>query len=456
MTKTYSPSIKLDTENTTMMLASIKKKLLSGGVWVFVGKVITSMVGLAINAMLARLLSPNDLGTYFLIFSVVSFGAMIGKMGLHITAVRLVAENISLSKFNRVRQVVKVVLKGCLLSSVTVGVIYFFYVGNFLSIKVFQSSAMVAVTGLIAGWMVVDTMQDVFTETFRGFHDIRFATIFGGMLKNIVFALCLTFLWWGYSQSSLSMIILFSIGAGVINNLVAGWLVRTKVVALSIEDRSLPIQYKDIFNVTWPLFITSLTQFALKQSDIWIVGTFCSKEEVALYGAVLRLISMVALPLLLVNLLVPPFIADLYIQGKQKELEQVLRTTATLAGVPAFVLLTCFIVLGGPILTLIYGEPYRVGAILLVILSAGQLFDVCAGSCGMMLVYSGHQMIMMIITIICGLFSCGIGVFVVPKYGVVGLSSVFASLLVMQNILMLYYAKKRTGVLTAIKFNFKR
>ena len=37
------------------------------------------------------------------------------------------------------------------------------------------------VTGLIAGWMAIAVVQEITAETFRGFHDIRLATLLGGL-----------------------------------------------------------------------------------------------------------------------------------------------------------------------------------------------------------------------------------------------------------------------------------
>ena len=71
-----------------------KERILSGGLWAFGGKAAMAPTGLASNVLLARLLSPQDLSAYFLAFSVVSFGAVLGSLGLGQTVVRLVAESL--------------------------------------------------------------------------------------------------------------------------------------------------------------------------------------------------------------------------------------------------------------------------------------------------------------------------------------------------------------------------
>jgi O-antigen/teichoic acid export membrane protein len=43
---------------------------------------VTAFAVLASNAMLARLLSPQDLGAFFLAFSIVWVGSLLGSLGL--------------------------------------------------------------------------------------------------------------------------------------------------------------------------------------------------------------------------------------------------------------------------------------------------------------------------------------------------------------------------------------
>jgi O-antigen/teichoic acid export membrane protein len=127
------------------------------------------------------------------------------------------------------------------------------------------------------------------------------------------------------------------------------------------------------------MWVTNMTLFVGLQTDFWIVGAFRPQEEVAIYGAAVKLVLMVALPLQIVSAVVPPLITELYVQGRRRELERALRATATLAGIPACLVLAVFMTLGGPILGTVYGGYYREGWLVLAVLSAGQLVNVGLG-----------------------------------------------------------------------------
>src|SRR3712207_2962452 len=88
----------------------LRRRLLSGGAWAFGGKLLVALAGLISSALLARLLTPQALGTYFLAFSILNVGTSLGALGLTGTVVRLVAQSMGLNLFGRVRRVISVVI----------------------------------------------------------------------------------------------------------------------------------------------------------------------------------------------------------------------------------------------------------------------------------------------------------------------------------------------------------
>jgi O-antigen/teichoic acid export membrane protein len=426
----------------------LKRRLLSGSAWAFGGKVMTALSVLAANALLARLLSPQDLGVYFLAFSVVSIGALLGSLGLNQAVVRFVAEGMSLSWFGQTRRVVAIVFSLGTLGTLGVGFAYLLF-GHVVGSELFHAPALAAVTGLVAGWMMLVSLQTLLAEAFRGFHDIRLATLFNGLVTWVLLVACLSLLWLLKSDATLATVIVLATGSGFASALVAGWLLHRKVASLPQgEAGRSQIGVGQVMQVAWPLLVTNLALFAIIQADLWIVGAFRPQEEVAVYGAAVRLMTLVAMPLVIVNAVVPPLIAEMYAEGKREELERLLRTTATLAGLPAFLVLVGFVLLGGPLLGLIYGAYYSAGAVVLALLSLGQLVNAWAGSCGMTLVMTGHQRTMMNITAASGIVTIAAGIGVVEPYGITGVAVAAAAGLTLQNVLMWLMARRKTGIWT--------
>lgn len=436
-----------------------------GSAWALGGKILIVFFGLISNALLARLLSPREMGAYFLAYSIVWLGTTLGTLGLTKTVVRFVAEGMSLNLFGRVRRLVGVVVGVGTLGALGVGFAYLLF-GDALAEGVFESPALAAVSGLLAGWIIVGVLQEIFGEIFRGFHDIRLATILGGQTTGTatglatiaLLAASLFLLWLVEGQATLATVIFLAICSGAVITLVAGWLLRRRVVELPPKspDESKETNSREVLgqalSVSWPILVTGIIMFARTSADIWVLGAFRPQGDVALYGAASRLVHMVSISLVMINAVVPPLIAEMYAQGRREQLERILRSLATLGGIPAALASIGCIFLAGPIMGLVYGDYYREGAIALTLLSIGALVHVCAGSCGITLLMSGHQKTEMIITIITSTATFAGMLATVGPYGIVGVATARMGGTILQNVLTLVMVRRKTGMWTHVGF----
>lgn len=434
-------------------VGSVKRRLLSGGAWALGGRITLAFIGLATNALLARLLSPAELGAYFLAYSVVGICAGLGAMGLTKAVVRFVAESVGLEQYDIARRSIKLALSFGSLGAVTMGLVYLIFGGSLVN-SLFDSPALAAVAGVTAGWIVVAVLQGILVETFRGFHDIRMTTTLGGvsngngMLTGGLLSLLLLLLMIFRGEASLATVMVLAVASGATSTLLAGLLLRRRVASLPDDKSEAQFSGSQMMKAAGPLLITTLALFALGQSSIWIAGAFLEQEEVALYGAAFRLMLYVAVPLQIASMVAPPMIAEMYSQGRTEELQRTLRAVATTAGIPAFLLLTVFILFGGPIMSLIFGEYYREAAILLVLLSLGQMVHVWAGAGGQVLMMTGHQTTMMMATLITGLLTVAVAIWAVQQYGTIGVASAAAGGIFLQKMVMLFVVRKKVGVWT--------
>lgn len=430
----------------------IKDRLLRGGAWAFGGKVAAALVFLASNALLARLLTPAELGAYFLAFSVVSLGSQLGALGLGKPMVRFTAESVGLGRYGDARRTIGLALALGLAGAAGVGLAYLLF-GQALAEGLFRSPALGAVGGLVAAWIALTALQKIMTEAFRGFHDIRLAVLFEGglgLVTGVLFAGCLGLLWLLAGAAALGTVVaLAAICAGT-SVLAAAWLLRWRVSGLPHEEggEGGRLGLGDVWGLAWPSLVTNFTLFALTQADLWVLGAFRPQGEVAIYGAAAKTVVLVAMPLLVVNSVVPPLIAQMYAQGRRGELERALRAVATAVGIPAFGVMLAFVLAGGPLLGLLYGEVYREGALVLTLLSLGQLSNVWAGSCGQVLTMTGHHWLLLAITALCGGLTVAAGVLLVGPFGATGIAAAAASGLVLQNVAMWLGTRIKTGMWT--------
>jgi O-antigen/teichoic acid export membrane protein len=125
----------------------------------------------------------------------------------------------------------------------------------------------------------------------------------------------LVLLWVRSTETSLATVLLVCIGSGSVSVVLSLWLLYGKVSSLgpsegAQEEDEEPVSAKEVLEDAIPFLAIALTSFVLLSADIWILGFF--DEEVAVYGMASRLVTFVAMPLLVVNLVLPPIVAEMY------------------------------------------------------------------------------------------------------------------------------------------------
>jgi O-antigen/teichoic acid export membrane protein len=455
-----------DLRATSMQL--LKRRILSGGAWATGGRILVASAGLISSVLLARLLTPQALGTYFLAYSILNVGTSLGQLGLTGTVVRLVAEGLGLNHFGRVRRVISVVLGVGTLGTLVVGLLYLLF-GDDLAQIVFKAPSLAAITGLVAGWIMVGSLQGLLGETFRGFHDVRLATILGGQTTGgaaaggatvALLTTALFLLWLVNGQATLATVVLLGICSGAVSTLVAGWLLHRRVASLPLQthdeagrEPNPKKMLREVLSISLPLLVITLVMMVRTNGDLWTLGAFLPQGEVALYGAANRLVNMVTMPMVIVTAIAPPLIAEMYSQGRREDLEHALRSMATFTGIPAWLASMACIFFAGPILGLIYGNYYREGAAVLALLSIGLFASVCTGSCGIVLAYTGHQKTLMAITIASSTATLIAMLAVVEPYGIVGVATSRMVGQILQNVIVLLVVKRKTGMWTHVRLS---
>src|SRR5215218_3273726 len=155
------------------------------------------------------------------------------------------------------------------------------------------------------------------------------------------------------------------------------------------------------------------------------------------------------MPLLGVNLVMPPIVAEMYAQGRIARLERTLRAFSTMSGVPSLLVLVGFMLLGKPILGLLYNQDIyhsNTAWLVLLILSAAKLVAVWSGSCGLVLQFTGHQASMLRVSLLTSPLFFVLAIFATMRYGPVGVAAAAALITSLQNVLEAWPKTRAPGV----------
>lgn len=427
---------------TFAIKSPLHEKIANGFAWSLLAKVIVSGTGIWFNALLTRFLSSKEVGIYFLLLSLASIISMVSSLGLRGATVKLISDALVLEPAS----VKKVIRQVFLLNLMGMSLMTFLVLGwgKWIFRQLFDLSEISLTNSLLLEllilWGGILSLTTLIAEIFRGFQDIRWASLLGGggALKRLALVCVLYIIWVIRHTITLEDLLKIIIVINVIVFSMAGVLLIKKYFKkyrdeiavdqklLKVKETPLTKKVIDmwrVFQVAWPFWINSLSMLIFTQADIFFLGVFRPNNEVALYGVSVRLAALVSTPLLILNAVLPPFVAELYVKKKKKQLERILQRSATLMMLPAIGMFLIFLLWGKSILYLLYGGAfYQQAYYFLVILAGGQMINVLSGSCGLLMNMSGYQKHFMSISVVMGLISLLLHYWLVPSLGAIATS----------------------------------
>lgn len=446
------------------MKHGLKERLFRGGIWAIGGKVASIFGAFVLNIVLARALTPTEYGAYFVAFNTVIILATVATIGADQVVIRYIAMHIVAHDSLGVKRVILNSLSIVLVGAVCVCAAFYFW-GVWFFTDIVKAPAMVAFSGVILVWIFFATFQRHIAETFRGLKDIRYATLFGGIRNNgVIISLLSSFTAFfvysiGLLNLELAYLIMgfssFSVVALSISTLWRRINAMSSEIGESVENIENRRDIQALLCESWPLWLAAMLSALRLQGDGWLVAAYDSPENVALYGAAQRFVALVIAPLGIVNAILPPFIAELYARNEFTRLEKVVRGVATLAGVPACILILVLMALGPDLLGMIFGEYYKNGYMLLVILGIGQLINVLTGSCFIVLTMTGYKQSVMYITMLSALMLLvggSVGGYLWGVHGVAIGSTVSTAI---YNLIGMWAARRNVGIGTCVSLSTK-
>lgn len=189
------------------------------------------------------------------------------------------------------------------------------------------------------------------------------------------------------------------------------------------------------------------------RTDLIMLGSLKGAHAAGIYAIAARAGELVTFFLMAANMVLGPRIARLYHEGDLVLLQRLLRAASRrvlLLSAPVAIL---FIVAARPLLHYLYGAAYAEGAIALQVLAGAQLVNVFAGSTGTILNMTGHERLTMWGVGMSVLLNIALNGALIPLYGIEGAAIATGLSLVVWNILLWYWVRRRLHLRpTAIAF----
>jgi O-antigen/teichoic acid export membrane protein len=437
------PSDSAGHESGSLLPGSIQ--LGRGFAWATGARLGAYAAALLSGPLLARMLTPDALGEYFLATTVATVGSMLALMGLSGVALREVSAALGTGRRDRARStIVATVLLACLGGAATAGLLVS-PAGRLLAEDVLHSPRLKELMPLVAAWTVLLMAGLLATNIWRGLGNVRLAVVLGDFAPKAAFAAGVATLWLVARDADVEEVLWLWIG--VLAALLGLWtIVLTRRVSSFPSGPRMP--HRALASAGIAILVTGIMWQAIDQIDLVILANAAPRHDVALYGAAGRISLLLAVPLLMAEFVVAPLVGALNARGETAALEVVLRRSATIALVPTLAGAIAVVAGGRWILAGLYGSYYEQAWPVLAVLAVGDLAFVVTGSCGLALWMTGHQRLTATVATLFAVSTLGAAVAAAHAHGMLGLAVTMTVGITCQNVALLVLARRRLGVWT--------
>lgn len=402
-------------------------------------KVLTAILAFLMNIVIARKLGPAEAGLFFLGFTLVVLLASVGRMGLDNSVMRFVArarvagDTVKLHGLYR-----KALLWGgglCLL---------------FMLVLLASSQLLVNFVFEQPGFGAVLPIM-VMALPLVGLYTLHVFALLG-MKKIIAGVMVLTGI---VPLTMLAGLLIFPVTraqevawvylVGCALALVIGVFFWHRAVPGKEQGVKLSAFPSDLLYAScMPLWGVVILGQVIHWSSQLLMGVWGSVEDVALFAVAQRTAMLIGFALFAVNASAGPKFAVLYSQGNMVGLERVALWSVRLillVAVPSLIFMMVF----PQWLMGLFGQEFRAASTALMVLAVGQFIGTAVGSVGSLLSMTGHERQLRWNVFIGAVLGVGLGVLLIPGYGLIGAAIATSVAVASKNLLCVYQVNQLLG-----------
>lgn len=237
-------------------------------------------------------------------------------------------------------------------------------------------------------------LQKLWGNYLRGLGHVRLSSLLegrsGGALVGLSQVCTLAAFWILLPTPALALAFVATAIAFSIPVLVAGHVVRRHWRHLPRRGSVLQQLRRSIAR-SWRFAVNQFATFLGGAAELWIAGLILTAVESSLFSASFRLTFLLAIPMTSMQVVFAPLCARLISEERHSELEQILRTGATVALLGTSMIIVPMVVAPGEILSLVFGPEFAAGSVVFLILLTGNVANQISGLSGTVLTMSHRE-----------------------------------------------------------------
>lgn len=400
---------------------------------------------LVANGVLARLLSPAELGVYFLFITLVTSVVAAAGLGLPRAAVRLVARHLAVAHPGEAVGTLVSAVRSVAVAGVVAAVLTATWPGRWVVSAVWETPLLDGVLVIAAVMIAAEALRILLSESLRGLHDYRSVALTGEGARAAITALAIAALALVVGRTQLRTAVVLTMAVSVAVAAVAAALLLSRLKKLGPRR---PVAVAPLLALSLPLMVHDVTNLLLNSGDVWVIGATRSPRDVAVYAAAVRVVLLVRVPMFLLSQALAPTISELHAVGDHRRLERMVRGAACLAAIPTLLLVPAGLLFGESVLRVVFGDFYAQGATVLVILSLGEAANGLTGPTAITLSMTGQQRALMGCSVVALVATLAGEILLVGPFGLPGVAAASAGGVALFHGMLMLVIRRRLGIWT--------
>jgi O-antigen/teichoic acid export membrane protein len=417
-------------------------RLAAGASTLLGGRFLGRGLRLLADAVLARLFGPAMFGLYAIGWTLTILVTLIAPMGLDYGVVHFGTKQYR-TDAKSFKGIVQQSLGLALLFGLLIGA-GFYLAAPWLAGEVFHKPGLRLVLCCFAFAIPLIATLRVATAATRISHRMQYSVLSEDIGQPAVCLLLISLVYWmGWRIEGLLEALVVSFGVALLLALM--FVVRLYPEMVSSHTKP-KLPGKELLAYSLPITLSGLMGALLIWIDRLFVGYYCSAADAGIYQAASQLSIAISVVLSSFGSIFGPLIADLYHRREHKRLEELFRVTTKWSLYVSVAPLLVMCLAPRAVLLAIFGAPYEVGWIALVILSVGQFVNAATGPTIGILVLTELQTPWLKISAVIFGVCTALNVVLVPRWGIAGAATATAVSISALFVWGTFLARQRLGV----------
>lgn len=421
-----STSTRLLTQQTDRLRAV--KRTAGGAAIAGVGDIIAAILRYITNVVMTHLVTQSIYGIFIETYTVVLVIGYASKLGLDSATVRFLSNYRAKGEKARAAGLIRFAMILSLVSGLLCAGL-FYLSASMLAQVVYHRDSYILPFKEAALLIPLIGLQLVLASGLQALRAIKWKVYVDRLIQPAVtLLLILLFYWLGLRLEAL---ILATICGFVASTFTGEWLLR-RAERNFIQDTMPRYEPKHWMRFAFPMFFNSMIRNVLNSTDVLFLGAFVATSQVGLYGAADRVSYFVVAPLIALNVIFSPIIAEYHARNAHKPLATMFKVVTKWSLTLSWPVFLCCLVFHNAILG-VFGERYTAGGLVLITLALGNLVDAGVGSVNYLLTMTGRPRIILINTVSTVTVNITLALLLIPRFGVIGAAAAAALTVMLLN-----------------------